>query len=255
MECVTKIASHRGGAQVWPENSREAFRNSMGLPVDLIEFDLHRSRDGVLVVHHDPLLGRTSEGQGAIADLDWAELSRVALKRTAGETVPSFDEVLDILTTGPMGLRIELKTKADGARYAGIEAEIVAVLERRRLLPLVTFTSFDLDTLSELASISPGTPLIYLVKSERYEPSPRGLAHYCDLARQAGVRELAIRVEQFRDGDVAFCAERDVRLGVFAAHDETSIAKAFTQRVAAFTTDRPDLAIAVRDRLTKTLAS
>ena len=66
---MTDIASHRGGARIWPENSRIAFRNSAVLPVDFIEFDIHRSRDGVLVVHHDSLLGRTAAGEGAVAEL------------------------------------------------------------------------------------------------------------------------------------------------------------------------------------------
>jgi len=46
---VTEIASHRGGAQLWPENSRTAFENTARLNVDQVEFDIHPSRDGKLV--------------------------------------------------------------------------------------------------------------------------------------------------------------------------------------------------------------
>ena len=158
MAIATTISSHRGGAQLWPENSREAFARSMALPVDSIEFDIHRSRDGVLMVHHDPVLGRTAEGRGAIADLDWSALSKVVLKRTAGETIPTFSEVLDILTTRPMGLRIELKTKADGSTYPGVEAEVLAVLEERGLMPRVTFTSFNLEDPAAPCRSPPGHP-------------------------------------------------------------------------------------------------
>ena len=54
----TAIAAHRGGARLWPENSRQAFRNASRMAVDFIEFDVHRSRDGHLLVHHDAELGR-----------------------------------------------------------------------------------------------------------------------------------------------------------------------------------------------------
>src|SRR5262245_28018159 len=92
-----KIASHRGGARLWPENSRLAFHRSMELSVDFIEFDIHRSLDGVLFVHHDAVLGRTAEGEGPVDALDWARLGRIRLKGT-DETMPDLDTVLDILS-------------------------------------------------------------------------------------------------------------------------------------------------------------
>lgn len=245
---MTEIASHRGGAQCWPENSRIAFRNSADLPVEFVEFDIHRSRDGVLVVHHDPALGRTAEGTGAIAEKDWAELSTIRLMGTDGEVMPTFDEVLDILGPSPRKLRIELKNRVDGSRYPGIEAEVVAVLAGRGLLDRTTFTAFDLDTLKELAVQAPDRPLIFLVKEAYFTTHGRDMRALARTARQAGIREIALRVSQMQDEDPAICAEEDVRFGVFAAHDEPAITRAFAAGVSAFTTDRPDLAIALRPK-------
>ncbi|MBZ6078677.1 glycerophosphodiester phosphodiesterase [Microvirga puerhi] len=247
----TKIASHRGGAELWPENSRLAFRNSMKLPVDFIEFDLHRSRDGVLLVHHDPILGRTSEGEGVIAEMPWDRLKVCRLRRTDGEGLPTFAEVLDIVTTRRMGLRIELKDMVDGNRYEDMEAQTVAALEERGLLDRVTFTSFNLDTLRVLASLRRNLPLIWLIKTDTYEAEAGGLTSYCERALAAGVSELSLRIEQMVDGDVDFCRARGLSFGVFAAHTTEAIMRAFKQSVAAFTTDRPDLAIDVRDQYAK----
>ena len=58
------IAAHRGGALEVPENSPMAFRHAAGLAVDYVEFDVHPSADGQLVVHHDAVFGR-------MTDLDW----------------------------------------------------------------------------------------------------------------------------------------------------------------------------------------
>lgn len=243
---ATAIASHRGGAQCWPENSRLAFRQSTALPVEFVEFDIHRSSDGVLVVHHDATLGRTAEGEGAIADLAWDRLSQVRLIGTDGETIPTFAEVLDILGPSPLKLRIELKNRADGSRYPGLEGEVVAALSARGLMDRTTFTSFDLETLVELARVAPGRPLIFLVKESYFTTHGRDIRALARKARAAGVGEIALRVSQMQDDDPAICAEEGVRFGVFAAHDEAAITRAFAAGVSAFTTDRPDLAIALR---------
>lgn len=246
---MTDIASHRGGARIWPENSRLAFRNSAVLPVDFIEFDIHRSRDGVLVVHHDPLLGRTASGEGAVGDMDWAALQVVQLIEADGETIPSFDEVLDILEPSGIRLRIELKTGPGGARYPGIEAQIVARLQERRLLDRTTFTSFDLPTLAELLRLVPAAPMIWLIADKLLVMPMRDLRGLCREASAAGVREIAIRINQAKDGDGDLCRSEAVTLGYYGAHDEPAVRKAFADGVSAFTTDRPDIAIAVRREL------
>ncbi|BCB21538.1 glycerophosphodiester phosphodiesterase family protein [Bosea sp. ANAM02] len=246
---MTDIASHRGGARIWPENSRLAFRNSAALPVDFIEFDIHRSRDGVLVVHHDPLLGRTASGDGAVGEMDWTALQTVQLIGADGETIPSFDEVLDILEPSGIRLRIELKTRQGGARYPGMEAQVVTRLKERRLLDRTTFTSFDLPTLAELRCLAPSSPSIWLIADKLLAPPSRDLRGLCRDAIATGVREIAIRISQARDGDGEVCRSEAVTLGYYGAHDEPAIRKAFADGVSAFTTDRPDIAIAVQREL------
>src|SRR5262249_2681845 len=93
---MTDIASHRGGALLWPENSRIAFENPAKLPVEQVEFDVHPTRDGKLVVIHDDTLDRTTDGTGPVATRDWAELSQLALKGTGGQRMLLLDEVIEI---------------------------------------------------------------------------------------------------------------------------------------------------------------
>lgn len=242
---MTDIASHRGGAALWPENSRMAFRNSTKLDVDFIEFDVHRTRDGMLVVHHDAQLGRTTPGSGVIADMAWAELSTVELLRTDGETVPTLSEVLDIIGPSGIKLRIELKTRQDGGPYEGIEEAAVAMVQARGLLARTTFTSFDLPTLARLSKVAPGTPLIWLVADRLLAPV-RDVAGLCNRARAAGVAEIAVRASKAEDGDAAACAAQGVRFSVYGVNDERAIRWAFSTGVSAFTTDWPDVALALR---------
>src|SRR3546814_4605051 len=81
--------AHRGGAGLWPENTLEAFTHAIEMGADGIELDVHLSRDGVLVVHHDeslkPSIARGAHGKWLerptplITELTFAELQRYDL--------------------------------------------------------------------------------------------------------------------------------------------------------------------------------
>ena len=111
--------AHRGGASLWPENSLTAFRGALGLGVDLVECDVHQTRDGEVLVVHDPTLERTTTGRGAVRDVAWAELAAVTVRGTSGEPVPRLAEVLALIRPAPVGLLLEIKT---GPRTPAIPA-------------------------------------------------------------------------------------------------------------------------------------
>src|SRR5437870_12879808 len=63
---MTRLAAHRGGARLWPENSLRAFRESLALGADLVELDVHLTADGALAVIHDATLRRTTDRLGRV---------------------------------------------------------------------------------------------------------------------------------------------------------------------------------------------
>ena len=69
--------AHRGGAALRPENTIPAFDHGLSLGADGLELDVHLSRDGVVVVHHDKTLERTTDGRGTLAALTADELARL----------------------------------------------------------------------------------------------------------------------------------------------------------------------------------
>jgi glycerophosphoryl diester phosphodiesterase len=64
---MTRIIAHRGARNLWAENSLDGFRRTTQLGVDAVELDLHLSHDGAVVVIHDPLLDRTTNGHGPVS--------------------------------------------------------------------------------------------------------------------------------------------------------------------------------------------
>ena len=70
------VFAHRGGAALAPENTFAAFDRGMSLGADGLELDVRLSRDGVVVVHHDETLERTTNLRGAVRDFDADQLWR-----------------------------------------------------------------------------------------------------------------------------------------------------------------------------------
>ena len=95
---VTVIA-HRGDWRGAPENSLQGYQNCIDMGVDMVEIDLHKTKDGVLVIMHDGTLDRTSTGKGAISDYTYEELQKFYLKAGDGvktrHKIPTLEEVTE----------------------------------------------------------------------------------------------------------------------------------------------------------------
>ncbi len=96
------IAAHRGDSGEYPENSLESFQAAAKLDVDMIETDLHLTKDHHLVVFHDDSVDRTTDGTGKIKDLTLDELKELNIgynfTKDGGKTFPFRNKPLRILT-------------------------------------------------------------------------------------------------------------------------------------------------------------
>ncbi len=129
---------------VEPENTLRSFVAAEEAGLDAIELDLHLSKDGALVVMHDPDVDRTTDGTGPIADQTLAELKTLDAGR--GERVPVFEEVLDAVT---LPLQAEIKD-VQAARA------LAQVLRERDLVGRVEVSSFHDEAVAEMSRLVPG---------------------------------------------------------------------------------------------------
>ncbi len=94
------VVAHRGDWRNAPENSLQAFQNCIDMGVDMIELDLHMSKDSVLFLMHDNTVDRTTNGHGKVSDLTSAELKKLRLRAGHGAVtrheIPTFEEVLNL---------------------------------------------------------------------------------------------------------------------------------------------------------------
>lgn len=241
------IAAHRGGAGLWPENSLAAFRGAVELNVDLIEFDVHSSRDGEVVVIHDPTLERTSDGHGAVADHDLAELSALTLKGCADERIPLLGQLINIVAPTPVDLRMEIKVRADRAPYAGLEAKLVERLSGAGMLERTVVTSFAWETLDRFRGLAVPAGFVGLVRRDALTKAD-GLEAALAKVRDAGLPEAGVHISRLTADSLTVARAMGLRLGAYGANSREEIEKALELGVNAFTTDRPDWAVALRGR-------
>jgi len=156
------VIAHRGASGRAPENTLASFQAALDIGVDGIELDVHLSRDGQLVVIHDANLKRTTNGQGLVHEHTLAELKTLDAggwhsPAFAGEKIPTFEEVLDLV-----GRRVPLQVEIKGAT-AGVTEATIAALDRRGLLDTVMMTSFQLNLLPRVRELVPSVEIGALV--------------------------------------------------------------------------------------------
>jgi len=109
------VAAHRGNSKYFPENTIAAFKSAMELNPDMLEIDLHMTKDGEIIMMHDHTVDRTTNGTGLIREKTLAEVKALDAgswkgEQFAGEKVPAFREFLDFLKNWPEVLvNVELK--------------------------------------------------------------------------------------------------------------------------------------------------
>jgi len=244
---TTEIASHRGGALLWAENSPLAFENTAKLPVEQVEFDVHPTRDGKLVVIHDETLERTTDGHGPVCAHDWADLSKLILKGSGGQRMLLLDEVMDIFRPTTIVLRLEMKAGPGRLPYPDPHpAKVVAALKAGGMLDRTVLTSFQIGTVVE--AVRHGTPMRHVWLVLPTTQTDIGLAAAIDLAKAKVVSMLGVRGNLLDAPTVDQVRKAGLGIGGWACNDAALIAKMFDLGVDVFTTDRPDLALAQRDK-------
>lgn len=109
------VAAHRGWSAKYPENTMLAFKKALELNVDQIETDVHSTKDGELIIMHDAMVDRTTDGTGAIKEKTLAEMKALdaGIKKGEefkGEKVPTFREFMELIKDHPtLTIDVELK--------------------------------------------------------------------------------------------------------------------------------------------------
>lgn len=173
-----KIVAHRGGGKLAPENTLAAMRCGLAHGFHAVEFDVVLARDGVPVLMHDPHLGRTVAGQGAVANFTALELARMDAgswfgTAFAGEPIAAYADIFAFCKSNRIWMNVEIKPTpgtdaATGRAVAAMTQQLLAIGQPGQTdadtpgrLPLLS--SFSFDALVAARDTAPEIPRAYLV--------------------------------------------------------------------------------------------
>ena len=147
------LIGHRGASKIAPENTLKAFQKAIDLKADYVEFDVHQSMDGELIVIHDPNTFRSTGHKGSIKKMTVLEIKE--LDAGDGEQIPTLEELIS-LAKGKIGLQLEIKA-------SGLAQKIIDVLQNADLIESTIISSFIHKELSEVQKIEPSVKLAPLL--------------------------------------------------------------------------------------------
>lgn len=162
------IIAHRGGANLVPENTLAGFKNAINLGVDMIEIDVHLSKDSNIIVMHDGKIDRTTNGSGEIKDMTLSEIKKYDAgswfsEKFRDERVPTLDETFNTIN-GKAILLIEIK---DGdERYPGLEKKVVESIHKHNANEWTVVQSFNKNSILRIKKMDPSIITYYLVSSK-----------------------------------------------------------------------------------------
>lgn len=194
---VPLTIAHRGAPAEAPENTIPAFEAALASGAEVLELDLRMTADEQVVVFHDELLDRTTDGSGPIADRTLAELRVLDAgswygSAWRGTSIPTFDEVLPLLQRSDVRALIELK----GLWTVDALRPIIAGIYRHGVQDRVVLASFELPTLLELWREAPSLPRAVIVRRLPDDP--------VDFAASVGATTVVTSLRSFRvDPDAA----------------------------------------------------
>ncbi len=226
------IIAHRGASHYHHENTMEAFVEAVDMGAEMMEFDVLRTQDGVLVVHHDPDIGGT-----LISEMFHEEICKKA--SDSGYEIPTLAAVLQYCSEK---ILVDIELKEGGYEEQAL-AEILGVLDVERFI----VTSLHDAVIRKVKDLQPDVRTGFILSSRprwqlmtKLYPEKR--------ARNAGADILIVSRKLLKLGFLSTTRDLELPLWVYTVNDRYDLWKMITEkRVSAIFSDRPDVALLLRD--------
>ena len=240
----TLILAHRGASGYAPENTMEAFELAVKMGADGLEFDVHFTADGEVVICHDEKIDRTSNGQGLVTDYTLSELKSFDFgyhfngEKRKGVKIPTLDEVYELVSPLDMIVNVEIKSNDPEIIKA---CDIIAA--RHGMKEKLIYSSFNHFQIQRMKEYDPNSFIAPLYKIDMLNPW-----NYClDIGAKA-VHPKYIQIKRIKDY-VKNCHDRGIRVHTYTVNTKEDMVFFLNEGVDGIVTNYPDLGIEIRDRI------
>ncbi|MEU3250719.1 glycerophosphodiester phosphodiesterase family protein [Streptomyces sp. NPDC006997] len=232
------VSAHRGGCEHHPAATWQAYEDAVASGAEYVEFDVRRTGDGVLVVHHEPRVRHTGPRL--------SEISHAELNARAGYPVPVVDDVMSLIAGKLVG---HLDLKETGYEHAVVDRAVA-------LLGADGFVATTLEdrSVAAITRAFPGVRTALSLGRDRRDIAPSRLTatRLSELfplrrVRACGAHGVAVHQRLARANVLREAARHHLFTLVWTVNDDTAL-RAFLAdpRVDVLVTDRPRRAVALR---------
>jgi glycerophosphoryl diester phosphodiesterase len=253
------VLAHQGASGHAPSNTLESFRLAMAMHADILETDVHLTRDGVIVTSHDDRIDRLSNGHGLIKEMTLAELLQYDFGygftpdggksypyRGKGVTIPTLEEVFMAFP----GVRVNIEIKQGDPPIA---EQLLAVVQKHHMADKVLINSFASAPTAEWLRLTGGRTAVGADRADMFRFAAYWLPHLdwlyspdrdgFQLPTTQKLGPLTIHLDSPR------LIERAHRLGVkvhyWTINDEATMRRLIDLGADGIITDYPDRAVTV----------
>lgn len=222
--------AHRGASEYYPENTLRSFYAGLEMGANGIETDVQRTKDGVLVLHHDNTLKRIVGIDRPVSDFTYDELLAMDFgafkgKKFAGEKIVTLDTFLTHFGAMPLTLALEIK-------QAGVEEDVLACIEKHGCRDKVIITSFMWEAIAEVRRLDAEIRIGYLT----VEITPEIL----DRLAEHGMQQICPKVEPVTAESMNLARSRGFSVRFWGVGNEELMHKALSMNGDGMTVNFPD---------------
>jgi len=195
----TLIVAHRGYSKYAPENTISSFQAAIDAGAEACEFDVHKSKDDILVVIHDDSVDRTTNGNGKVNQLTYEYMSKLDAgswknEKYKGEKIPTLEETLTFLEKNNTIAVLEIKD-------ADIVEEVIDMLYQTQMAESTVIISFNKSAVKKILKTDSNIPVQLLLKksacmSGSTEDKVEGIKLYASKADVKSVGLFAFQLEK-----------------------------------------------------------
>ncbi|HHY81887.1 MAG TPA: hypothetical protein GX505_04315 [Clostridiales bacterium] len=224
--------AHRGASAYAPENTLAAFYKAVELRADGIELDLRSTRDGKIVIFHDPEISRTTNGRGKVRDYNLEDLLEFDAGSWfsdiyKGERIVEFESFLFYFARRDLHFAIELKDD-------GLQEKVSFLIKKYDIQDRTTISSFNIRYLTKTKEVLNGVLYAWMVR--------RFNMKIINLAKEAGIDQICPPAPTV-DSNVVDCLRNNgfEHVRVWKVKDITLMKKMIDIGVNSMTVNWPDL--------------
>lgn len=236
------VIAHRGASAYAPENTLAAFRLAADQGAHAIELDAKLSADGIVVVHHDLTLDRTTNGSGPLSQFTAAELTALDAgakfdPQFQGEPLPTLEQVFDAV-----GQKVLINVELTNYAHPGddLVAKTVDLVRRFSLESRVIFSSFLPHNLAKAGRLLPESKRAMLS-----QPGLRGWLARSFLTLRSAPQALHPYFSDVTAGSVAHEHRRGRLVNPWTVNDPAELRRLSEAGVDGLITDDPPAALRV----------